>query len=179
MEIQKFKIEGPFLATLKTYHDERGFFVERFNETRFRDMGLPTRFVQDNFSRSLPNVLRGMHCQYNPDMGKLVTCTHGEIFDVIVDVRAGSTTYGEHVTVTLKGNAPQVFWVPPGFLHGFCVTSDVPAEVLYKVDVHWSAAGEVCVLWNDPDLKIPWPNKEFVLSPKDLVGIRFRDYQPR
>ncbi|MGZ3797042.1 MAG: dTDP-4-dehydrorhamnose 3,5-epimerase [Pseudobdellovibrionaceae bacterium] len=156
------------------HHDNRGFFVERFNELKFRELGLPTKFVQDNFSHSQYNVLRGLHIQYVPPQGKLVSCTRGEIFDVAVDVRKDSPTYGKHVSVTLSGEKPALFWVPPGFAHGFCVTSKEGADVFYKVDNSWSANGEACILWSDEDLNIKWPIKNPILSAKDQVGKKFR-----
>lgn len=178
MEIQSFEIEGPKLIKLKTFHDNRGFFVERFNEAKFKASGLPSQFIQDNFSRSAYGVLRGLHVQYNPALGKLVSCTSGEIYDVAIDIRKNSPTYGKHVAVTLKGDEPACFWVPHGFAHGFCVTSKNGADVLYKVDNAWSAQGEICLAWNDPDINIQWPISDVILSPKDHLGVKFKDYQP-
>jgi dTDP-4-dehydrorhamnose 3,5-epimerase len=168
LEIQKFDIEGPLLIHLKTFHDNRGFFVERYNEAKFKELGLPTKFVQDNFSRSAYGVLRGLHYQFNPPQGKLVSCTSGEIFDVAVDVRKGSPTFGKHVSVTLNGDRPASFWIPAGFAHGFCVTSKDGADVLYKVDNLWSPGGEGSILWNDADLGIQWPIATPTLSEKDI-----------
>ena len=178
MEIQRFNIEGPLLIQLKTFHDNRGFFVERYNESKFKELGLPTNFVQDNFSRSQYGVLRGLHCQYNPSMGKLVSCTRGEIFDVAVDIRKGSPTYGKYISVTLQGDKPALFWIPSGFAHGFCVTSKEGADVLYKVDNLWSPNGEVCFLWNDSTIGIQWPISNVIMSTKDQMGMNFKDYKP-
>lgn len=169
MEITKFDVEGPILISLDTYHDNRGFFVERFNKARFEDLGLPSKFIQDNFSRSTYGVLRGLHYQNIPPQGKLVSCTRGEIFDVAVDVRKDSPTFGKHVSVVLNGDKPASFWVPPGFAHGFCVTSKEGADVLYKVDNLWDKKGEGSILWNDPDLGIKWPIETPVLSEKDAL----------
>lgn len=170
MEIQKFEIEGPLLIHLKTFHDNRGFFVERFNESKFKENGLPFNFIQDNFSRSAYGVIRGLHLQNTPPQGKLVTCTRGEIFDVAVDVRDSSPTFGKYVAVVLNGDEPKSFWIPPGFAHGFCVTSKEGADVLYKVDNLWSPGGETSVYWNDRDIGIQWPIKSPILSEKDKVG---------
>lgn len=178
MEIQKFEIEGPLLVQLKTHHDNRGFFVERFNEIAFKDSGVPTRFVQDNFSHSVYGVLRGLHYQYSPPQGKLVSCTQGEIFDVAVDIRKGSKTFGQHISVTLTGSKPALFWIPSGFAHGFCVCSKEGADVLYKVDNLWSSSGEGCILWNDPEIDIQWPVNNVTLSAKDQIGQRLKDYKP-
>ncbi len=177
MEIQKFDIEGPLLIKLKTFHDNRGFFVERYNEAKFKELGLPTNFVQDNFSRSSYGVLRGLHFQYNPPQGKLVSCTRGEIFDVAVDVRKGSPTFGKHVSVALHGDNPELFWIPAGFAHGFCVTSKEGADVLYKVDNMWSAAGEGCILWSDEVLGVKWPNPVLKISEKDKNGVPFGQWK--
>ena len=175
MEIQKFDIEGPLLITLKTFYDNRGFFVERFNEARFKDHGLPTKFVQDNFSKSSYGVVRGLHFQHSPPQGKLVSCTHGEIFDVALDVRKNSPTFGKHISVNLNGDTPRLLWIPAGFAHGFCVLSKEGADVMYKVDSLWNGAGEGCILWNDPEIGIKWPIDTPLLSPKDLVGLPFKE----
>jgi dTDP-4-dehydrorhamnose 3,5-epimerase len=179
LEIQKFEIEGPLLIHLKAFHDDRGFFVERFNEAKFKELHLPTNFIQDNFSHSKKDVVRGLHFQYNPPQGKLVSCTRGEIYDVVVDIRKGSKTYGQHLSVTLAGATPTLFWIPAGFAHGFCATSEGGADVLYKVNNPWSATGEGSILWNDADLAIPWPTKNPLLSNKDKVGQSFKNYQPQ
>jgi len=167
LEIQKFDIEGPLLVRLKTFHDNRGFFVERYHEKKFKEAGLPTNFVQDNFSRSAFSVVRGLHFQNDPAQGKLVTCLNGEIFDVAVDVRPNSPTYGQHVSVTLKGDEPAWFWIPAGFAHGFCVTSKEGADVFYKVDALYAPNTEKSLNWKSPDLKISWPVENPILSPKD------------
>lgn len=167
MEVQKFDIEGPLLIKLKTFHDNRGFFVERFNLAKFKELGLPTNFVQDNFSKSSYGVLRGLHYQFNPPQGKLVSCTRGEIFDVAVDVRKKSPTFGKHISVILDGDDPAWFWVPAGFAHGFCVTSKEGADVFYKVDNLWNGAGEGSIMWNDPHLAIKWPLENPIMSEKD------------
>lgn len=176
MEIKTFAIEGLKLIRLQSFKDARGFFVERYNQTKFQAAGLPMNFVQDNFSRSAPGVLRGLHFQHAPAQGKLVSCTSGRIFDVAVDVRKDSKTYGQHVTVELDGAEPMLFWIPAGFAHGFCVMGDQPADVLYKVDNLWSAKGEGCLLWNDPALKIEWPVRTPNISDKDRVGMTFAEY---
>lgn len=173
MEIQKFNIAGPLLIHLKSFHDSRGFFVERYNEVKFKENGLPHKFVQDNFSRSSFGVLRGLHYQNNPPQGKLVSCTHGEIFDAIVDIRQNSPTFGKHISVTLSGDTPTLFWVPAGFAHGFCVTSKEGADVLYKVDNLWAPNGEGCILWSDKDLGIQWPSPIKIVSEKDQKGLSF------
>ena len=171
MEIKKFDIEGPLLITPKVFKDDRGFFVERFNKKTFESAGLPFKFVQDNYSKSAPKVLRGMHYQTNPSQGKLVSCVHGKIFDVAVDIRKNSPTFGKYIHVELSGENPQHLWIPAGFAHGFCVLGTESADVLYKVDSYYSPAGEICILWNDPELDIQWPIGSPLLSPKDQKGM--------
>lgn len=170
MEIIEFPIKGLKLIKLKAFHDERGFFTERFNLTKFKELGLPTEFVQDNFSRSKYGVLRGLHYQMDPAQGKLVTCLSGEIFDVAVDIRKDSPTYGQHVSVTMKGDEPSWFWIPTGFAHGFCVTSKEGADVLYKVDAVYNPKSEKSFLWSSNSIKIQWPVENPLLSLKDKAS---------
>lgn len=173
MEIRKYEIDGPLLIELKTFKDNRGFFAERFNEASFNKLGLPTNFIQDNFSKSHYGVLRGLHYQFDPPQGKLVSCTRGEIFDVAVDIRKNSPTFGKYISTVLSGEKPSLFWIPPGFAHGFCVLSTEGADVLYKVDNLWNGAGEGCILWNDKTIGIKWPIDNPILSQKDLNGSHF------
>lgn len=173
MEVQRFEIDGPLLIKLKTFHDNRGFFVERFNEIRFSENQLPTKFIQDNFSRSQHNVLRGLHYQLTPPQGKLVSCTFGEIFDVAVDIRPNSPTFGKHVSALLNGESPSWLWIPAGFAHGFCVTSKTHADVLYKVDAPYSPSTEKSILWSSTKLEIPWPTPNPILSAKDEIAPEF------
>ncbi|MBV2168836.1 MAG: dTDP-4-dehydrorhamnose 3,5-epimerase [Bdellovibrio sp.] len=173
MEIIEFPIKGLKLIKLKAFHDDRGFFTERFNLEKFKELGLPAEFVQDNFSRSKYGVLRGLHYQTDPAQGKLVTCLNGEIFDVAVDIRKDSPTYGQHVSVTLRGDEPSWFWIPAGFAHGFCVTSKEGADVLYKVDAEYNPKTERSLYWNSPPLRINWPSIEYTLSPKDSSCEKF------
>ena len=176
MDIRRFDIEGPLFVQLKSFADDRGFFTERFRENLFKEAGLPTHFVQENFSRSKPGVLRGLHYQWNPRQGKFVTCTRGRIFDVAVDIRAGSPTLGRHVSARLDGATPSWLWIPAGFAHGFFVEGNEEADVLYKVDDYWNGGGESGILWNDPDLKIDWPVKTPLLSVKDAQAGSWKDY---
>jgi dTDP-4-dehydrorhamnose 3,5-epimerase len=170
VEIQTFEIQGPLLIQLKCFTDDRGFFVERFNEEKFKAAGLPYKFVQDNFSRSKHRVLRGLHYQLSPPQGKLVSCTRGSIFDVAVDIRKTSSTFGKHVSVELHGDSPALFWIPAGFAHGFCVTSNEGADVSYKVDNPWSPTTEGCVDWASTEINIQWPIANPILSDKDRIG---------
>jgi len=155
----------------KVFGDERGFFFESYNECEFAGKtGITVRFVQDNHSRSIKNVLRGLHYQIQQPQGKLVRVVHGEIFDVAVDIRRKSPTFGKWVGHTLSAENKQMIWIPPGFAHGFVVTSDV-AEVLYKTTEFWIPAAERCILWNDDKISIDWPlNTSPLLSAKDQKG---------
>jgi dTDP-4-dehydrorhamnose 3,5-epimerase len=148
------------------FSDDRGFFLEAYNERRFAEFGLPARFRQDNHSRSVKGVLRGLHYQVRQPQGKLVSVIRGQIFDVAVDVRRGSSTFGRWHGVTLSADEPRYLWVPPGFAHGLCVLSDV-ADVVYKCTELFAPDDEGGVLWNDPTVGIEWPIANPILSPKD------------
>jgi dTDP-4-dehydrorhamnose 3,5-epimerase len=151
-------IEGPLLISPRVFADGRGFFFESWNQRRFDEaVGTPTIFCQDNHSRSSKGVLRGLHYQLEPEpQGKLVRCTVGAIFDVAVDLRRSSPTFGQWVGAELSAENQQQLWVPVGFGHGFLTLSDT-AEVLYKASGFWSKSCERSLLWNDPDLAIAWP----------------------
>jgi dTDP-4-dehydrorhamnose 3,5-epimerase len=151
------------------FRDDRGFFYEAFNAGVFAEHagdGLPTRFVQDNHSRSTEKVLRGLHFQLRRPQGKLVTCVRGRIFDVAVDVRVGSPTFGRWAGMTLDGDTPRYLWIPEGFAHGFCTLSSV-ADVLYKCTDSYAADDDHGVLWSDESLGIRWPVSDPIISSKD------------
>ena len=131
--------------------------------------------MQDNFSRSNYKVLRGLHYQTDPQQGKLVTCLNGEIFDVCVDLRKSSSTYGQHISINLRGDEPSCLWIPPGFAHGFCVLSQNGADVMYKVDSAYNPKTEGCILWNAANLGVSWPIQDPILSEKDAKG--FTSYE--
>lgn len=160
----------------KVFGDERGFFLESFNARAFEEAtGLTRDFVQDNHSKSVRNVLRGLHYQIQQPQGKLVRVVQGEVFDVAVDVRRASPTFGHWVGVHLSAVNKKQLWVPEGFAHGFVVLSDT-AEFLYKTTDYYNPAFERAILWNDPDLNIQWPiSGEPQLSGKDSAASRFRD----
>ena len=141
----------------KVFGDERGFFYESFNARAFRDaVGVDADFVQDNHSKSVKGVLRGLHYQIEQAQGKLVRTVVGEVFDVVVDIRRSSPTFGKHVAVLLSAQNKRMLWVPVGFAHGFLVTSD-HAEFVYKTTDYYAPAFERSLLWNDPALRIDWP----------------------
>ena len=174
------KIINTFIKDLKIieldiYHDERGFFVERFNEQKFKELGIATNFVQDNSSRSMPRVIRGLHYQNNPDQAKLVGCTSGRIWDVAVDIRSDSATFGKYFAIELSGENGKLLYIPAGFAHGFCVLGDENADVTYKVDGFYSKEGEGGIIYNDPTLAINWPIKNPIISEKDTKLPSFKD----
>jgi dTDP-4-dehydrorhamnose 3,5-epimerase len=159
----------------KVFGDERGFFLEAYNEATFRSLGLPSKFVQDNHSGSRKGVLRGLHYQLNPAQGKLVRALRGEIFDVAVDLRRDSPQFGHWFGLTLTAENKRMLWIPPGFGHGFLVTSDF-AEVAYKATEFYAPASERSILWNDPAIAIAWPlDGEPTLSAKDRAGTLLAD----
>lgn len=160
----------------KVFGDERGFFFESFNHRRWQELtGVTEQFVQHNHSRSAGNVLRGLHYQIQQPQGKLVRVIFGEVFDVAVDIRKSSPTFGSWFGTLLSAENKKQMWVPPGFAHGFCVTSEC-AEFLYLTTDYWAPEHERCIAWNDPDLAINWPlTAEPVVSGKDQQGTSFKD----
>jgi dTDP-4-dehydrorhamnose 3,5-epimerase len=172
MQATPLAIPEVILFTPKVFGDDRGFFYESFNEKVFKEVtGLKPRFVQDNHSKSQKGVLRGLHYQVAPKaQGKLVRVTQGEVFDVAVDIRKGSPTYGKWVGATLSADNRCQMWIPEGFAHGFVTLSD-SAEFLYKTTDFYSPEHERCIAWNDPTIGIKWPLKSApVLSGKDQHG---------
>lgn len=163
----------------KVFGDSRGYFFESFNQRNFNDaLGETLTFVQDNQSRSARGVLRGLHYQIKQPQGKLVRVLHGEIYDVAVDIREGSPTFGKWVAELLSAENKRQLWIPAGFAHGFVVTSET-AEVLYKTTDYWAPQFERCIRWDDPTLAIPWPLDGItpVVSDKDRQGMSFLDYK--
>jgi dTDP-4-dehydrorhamnose 3,5-epimerase len=172
MKITQTEIPDVLLIEPRVFGDERGFFFESFNEQVFQDKtGLSLRFVQDNHSRSAKNVLRGLHYQIQQVQGKLVRVVAGAIFDIAVDIRKSSPTFGQWVGYELSAANKQQLWVPPGFAHGFVALED-GTEVLYKTTDYYAPAHERAILWNDPDLGINWHfSGEPIVSAKDQAGI--------
>lgn len=176
MQIQTTAIPDLLIIEPTVFGDDRGFFYESFNQKRFAELtGLNPNFVQDNHSKSAKGVLRGLHYQIQQTQGKLVRVTAGEVFDVTVDLRKSSPTFGKWVGVTLSAENKRQLWVPEGFAHGFVVISDT-AEFLYKTTDYWASEFERSILWNDPALGIEWPlDGEPLLSGKDKVGMLLAD----
>ncbi|WP_345867261.1 dTDP-4-dehydrorhamnose 3,5-epimerase [Shewanella algae] len=167
MKVIETKIKDLVIIEPKVFGDERGFFYELFQAERYADAGIEAKFVQDNRSRSSKGVLRGLHFQKTKPQGKLVTVTEGEVYDVAVDLRPNSVTFGQYESIILSGKNRLQFYVPPGFAHGFCVLSDV-ADFQYKCTDYYDPSDESGLLWNDPSLKISWPLLAPLLSDKDM-----------
>jgi dTDP-4-dehydrorhamnose 3,5-epimerase len=175
MKVQATQIAGVLIVEPTVFGDDRGFFLESFNERSMREIGIDAHFVQDNHSRSQRNVLRGLHYQINQPQGKLVRVVRGSVFDVAVDIRRNSPTFRKWVGVELSAENKRMFWLPPGMAHGFVVLSD-SADFLYKATDYYAPEFERTILWNDPDLGIEWPLVgEPVLSSKDAAGLPFRE----
>ena len=178
--ITRFEIEGPLLLQPRRFEDPRGFFSEVWKETWLEELGMATRFVQDNHSLSRQaGTIRGLHFQRPPSaQGKLVRCVRGAIFDVAVDIRPGSPTYGKHVSVELSAENWRQLWIPRGFAHGLC-TLTPDTEVLYKVDAPYDAAADAALRWDDPDIAIAWPlTGEPLLSDKDRAAPLLAEFAP-
>jgi len=175
MKISHTKLKSCVIIEPTVFGDERGFFLETFQAVRYeQEAGIDLPFVQDNHSRSARGVLRGLHFQKTKPQGKLVRVVRGEVYDVAVDIREGSATFGEWEGVTLSEDNKKQFWVPPGFAHGFVVLSDT-ADFEYKCTDYYDPSDEGCILWSDPDLDIPWPIANPVLSTKDESAKRLVD----
>ena len=177
MEFEPTEIPEVVLIRPKVFGDARGFFFESWEERKFAAAGLDVKFVQDNHSRSARNILRGLHYQIQQPQGKLVRVVTGTVFDVAVDIRRSSPTFGRWVGAVLSEENHHMLWVPPGFAHGFLVLSD-SVDFLYRVTDFWAPASERAIIWNDPDLSVTWPlpkGVEPVLSAKDAAAKRFRD----
>ena len=175
MKISLSKLKGCVIIEPRVFGDERGFFLETFQAVRYdREAGIDLPFVQDNHSRSAKGVLRGLHFQKTKPQGKLVRVVRGEVYDVAVDIRKGSATFGEWEGVILSEDNKKQFWVPPGFAHGFVVLSDI-ADFEYKCTDYYDPSDEGSILWSDPDLDIFWPIANPVLSTKDESAKRLVD----
>ena len=171
-------LNGVLLIENDRYRDERGYFEELFHADRLRELGIHASFVQDNHSRSTVGVVRGMHFQHTEPQGKLLTVMQGAIQLVELDIRAGSATFGQHVSITLSDERPQLVWIPPGFANGFCCVSDV-ADVLYKCTSFYNASGEGSIDPLDPDLGITWDTSAPILSTKDRTAPSWTSYTAR
>jgi dTDP-4-dehydrorhamnose 3,5-epimerase len=177
MKVIETTLKDALILEPKVFGDARGFFMESWNRRAFAQLGLDLDFVQDNHSRSAHGVLRGLHYQMQQPQGKLVRVTAGAVFDVAVDLRRSSPSFGRSVGIELSAENQRMFWVPPGFAHGFLVLSE-SADFLYKATDYYAPEHERALLWSDPDLAIDWPLAGIgtpTLAAKDAVGTRFKD----
>lgn len=174
MNVIKTSIPDVKIIEPKVFGDNRGFFLESYHAERYKAAGIDASFVQDNHSRSAKGVLRGLHFQIKHPQGKLVRITQGEVFDVAVDIRRGSPTFGQWEADILSGENHRQLWVPPGFAHGFCVLSET-ADFLYKCTDYYQPDDEGSIAWNDPALGIEWPIANPVLSAKDAKAPLLKD----
>lgn len=175
MNVIETCLPGVVIIEPKVHGDHRGFFLESYRRDAFAELGIAHEFVQDNHSRSQLGVLRGLHFQVSQPQGKLVRVTRGSVYDVAVDIDPNSSSYGQYAGVNLSEENHRLFWVPPGYAHGFVVTSDI-ADFQYKCTDYYNPRDEGGVLWNDPDINIPWPVSEPTLSDKDSVLPTLGDY---
>lgn len=174
MNVEPTRIPDVVLLTPTVHRDARGAFLEAWNARDFIDTGLGAKWVQDNVAESTQGVLRGLHCQVKLAQAKLVRCVHGEVFDVSVDVRASSQTFGQWVGVRLNAQSHQALWVPKGFAHGYCALS-AHAVIHYKVTEYYAPEHERVLRWDDPDVGIQWPVGSPVLSERDQNGVALRE----
>lgn len=177
MNIKETKLAGVLILEPKVFTDDRGYFLETWNSTRYEQAGITGPFVQDNISFSKKGILRGLHFQHPQSQGKLIQVLSGEVVDVVVDIRAGSPTYGQWIGEILSESNHRQMYVPPGFAHGYCVTSEA-ALFSYKCTDFYNPATEHGIIWNDPDIGIEWPIAQPVLSTKDGVYPRLKDLRP-
>jgi len=170
-------LDGVLIVETAFFQDERGFFIESYNQRRYAEHGLDAVFVQDNHSRSARGVLRGLHYQdLTAPMGKLIRCSYGVVFDVAVDLRLSSPAFGRWVGIELRADRMNQIYIPPGFGHGFAALSEF-ADIQYKCTGYYAPRAEGCVAWNDPDIGIDWPISNPVLSKRDQNGISLRAYR--
>ncbi len=174
MKITSTRIAEVLLIEPDVFGDARGFFLESWHARKYAEQGLDVNFVQDNHSRSRRGVLRGLHYQLEQPQGKLVRVVDGSVFDVAVDIRKGSPTFGQWVGAELSGDKHRQLYVPPGFAHGFCVLSD-SADFLYKCTDYYAPEVEQGIRWDDPEIGIDWPGEDFTISDKDAANGSLRD----
>lgn len=174
MKVIETNLPGVVIIEPRIFGDARGFFQETWRQEKYEAIGIKETFVQDNLSFSTRGVLRGLHYQKPNTQGKLVSVIQGEVFDVAVDIRIGSPTFGKWTGVILSGDNHRQLWVPPGFAHGFCVLSDT-TYFTYKCTDIYAPSAEGGIAWDDPDIGIAWPTKEVVLSEKDKIYPRLKD----
>ncbi len=177
MKVTECRLAGVKIIEPRVFQDNRGFFLESYNRSEYSKYGIDQDFVQDNHSKSVKNTLRGLHYQINPGQDKIVRVIAGEVFDVVVDIRRNSPTYGQWEGFILSAENKLLIYVPKGFAHGFCVLSD-SAEFVYKCSEYWSPKDERGIIWNDPDINVQWPVADPILSAKDLKNLPLKELEP-
>ncbi len=177
MKLRETSLPGAVVIEYQQFSDARGYFLELYHESKLQELGFQHRFVQDNTSFSLNGVLRGLHFQWPNPQGKLVTCLMGRVWDIAVDIREGSPTFGQWHAEMLDSESPSAFYVPEGFAHGFCVVSET-ALVHYKCTEVYRPECDSGIAWNDPELAIPWPSEHPTLSEKDRALPKLADLAP-
>ncbi|MAF27061.1 MAG: dTDP-4-dehydrorhamnose 3,5-epimerase [Gemmatimonadota bacterium] len=175
MNFRSTELDGVLLVEPRVFRDDRGFFLETFRDSALREAGVEADFVQDNHSRSMKGTIRALHFQISPGQPKLVRCARGSVWDVVVDLRRSSSTFGKWFSTELTDENHRQILVPVGFAHGFCVTSDI-ADVVYRCGSYYEPSTERGIAWDDPDLAIPWPTDAPVLSDRDQSNPRLADY---
>ena len=178
MKVTPTALPGVMIIEPRVFGDDRGYFLETWSTAGYGPAGLPTEFRQDNLSYSAVGVLRGLHFQFPTAQGKLVSVVRGEVFDVAVDIRVGSPTFGQWVGATLTAASGRQLYIPEGFAHGFLVTGTEPASFAYKCTTGYDPAGQCSIVWDDPDIAIDWPGAAPSLAPKDRDAPRLRDISP-
>jgi len=178
MEVEDLPLAGAKLIRPKVFRDSRGFFFESYSEPLYREAGMPEAWVQDNHSKSGRDTLRGLHYQSKPGQAKLVRVTHGRVFDVIVDIRPESPSFGRWHGLYVDAEEHAQVYIPVGFAHGFCVLSEI-AEVQYKVSTPYDGSTECAIRWNDPELGVGWPIDDPILSQRDQVSESFAAFKAR
>lgn len=176
MEIVDNFLEKVFVFKLRKFEDERGFFIEKYHEQRYAELGIDSKFIQDNQSRSKKNVLRGLHFTINNPQAQMMTVSRGKVFDVVVDVRPKSKTFGNYKSFILSDEGPQQIFMPHGFAHGFCVLSEY-ADLIYKATKLYDPNDEFGIKWNDPDININWPLDKPIISDRDLEHPSLEEYK--
>ncbi len=177
MKLTDGPLDGLKIIELDVHGDARGFFVERYHAGKLAELGFDETFVQDNHSRSAPGILRGLHYQYDPPQGKLVGVVRGAVWDVAVDVRPDSPTFGQHFGIELSDSNGTLLWMPAGFAHGFCVIGDDIADMYYKCTGLYNPEGEGGIRYDDPDLAIDWPVNDPQISGRDQALKSFAEYK--
>lgn len=175
MKVTETKLPGVLIIEPQVFGDDRGFFMESWSQQRYKDAGIHQDFVQSNVSKSQQGVLRGLHFQNPNPQGKLVQVLAGEVFDVAVDIRRGSPTFGQHESIILNAENKKQFYVPEGFAHGFCVLSE-SATFSYMCTNYYDASADASLAWNDPELNIDWPITSPNLSEKDAIALNLKDF---